>query len=260
MHVGISMILKNGEKFGYPWRYALASVLPVASGIWVGVDPGEDDTLDQVTAWGKSVSVPVHVIPQRWTMWRDPVLPARMLAGATNDINQYVQAPWTLYIQADEIWSDQGIASIQALPPVNPYWGYLSPFIHLRPDFDHEQRNPGYTAAIRLIRTGYAHSGHDAWSFSPMRLQAPEAPPLLAGSIFHVGYIEQPAVVKARMHHHATELYPNLAEYQASDAKAQTWDGSIETYWDAVIPFDYREPYPLALVEWRDLLEKQVAR
>jgi hypothetical protein len=200
--------------------------------------------------------IPVRLIPQDWDAWRDPAQPAACLAHATNDAIAHATHPVILYLQADEIWTPEGCAELAhwlaAHPPPPEPWGIAVPFIHLRPDLHHEQANPGYTHAVRVLaRDPAVRSVGDAWTFAG---PDPATWPwhTLQTPIFHIGYIHRDRhVVARRIRHHATTLYPHLPVYTQSANAADHWAADpAAPFWQAIKPFDHRVPYPPALRQW----------
>lgn len=101
--------LRNGVKLAYPFDMAIRSLQRACDDVIIGVDPGDDDTLDRVRAMG------VNVVETRWDLSNHRGHDGRSdeIADQTKRLCDMVTDGWTLSLQADEVIHEGDVATIR---------------------------------------------------------------------------------------------------------------------------------------------------
>lgn len=110
MITGVTLI-KNGNMLGYPWKHCISSMLSACEQVIVNCDPGEDNTLEELSVMAKLW--PIQVVVSRWDMKNTG--DGRELARQINNILPLVQTDWTLYLQADELIHERDASYLNEL-------------------------------------------------------------------------------------------------------------------------------------------------
>lgn len=280
-------IVKNAVSLGYPFLYAVKSVIPACDRFIISDGYSTDGTDEIIKHLTDDYPRKISVIKKKWGKSTS----GEVLAEVTDDALSYCQTKWIYYIQADEIVHEANLELINTIPVnFSNYHSVMFSFIHFRPTIHYVLRNPSYRSAIRMfqnfgsstrpllmnvvlrafqnipdfapkryVRSGLdrlfsrssIHSRDDGWSFSGNIYPILNLSDLrLARPIFHVGYVcKKKDIVIKRIESHARSIYSGMKAYEQSYKEAVKWDGTAETYWDEVIPYKSEE-YPKILLEW----------
>lgn len=149
--VGCSLVA-NAIDLDFPILEALGSILPLCDELIVNVGPSRDGTLDLVRGLGDPR---LRVIEGRW----DPSVGSAMLAVETQRALDEARGDWAIYIQADEILHEDGIAplgnAMRGATGDENVEGLLVDFVHFygTPDWVGTSRS-WYRREVRAIRLG----------------------------------------------------------------------------------------------------------
>lgn len=148
--------VRNGVRFGYPFRESILSLLPAVDELIVNVGIGEDDTLAEVRELAAEYSK-IKVIESAW----DESLRSggRVLAEQTNIALAACRGDWAVYLQADEVLhEDDYMWTLDALKRAHKredVEGLLFDYLHFYSDFSTINWNPSaYRHEVRAVRLG----------------------------------------------------------------------------------------------------------
>lgn len=97
MKVSGFTIIRNGNKFDYPFREAILSILPLCDEFIVNVGTSDDGTLESV----KSIQDPkLSIFESTWDM---NLKDGKVLSEETNKAKKKCSGDWLFYIQSDEV-------------------------------------------------------------------------------------------------------------------------------------------------------------
>lgn len=195
-------IIRNGEKFGYPYIESIRSVLPLCDVMIVAVGNSEDNTLEMV----KNIDSPKIKIIQ--TVWDDSLREGgRVLAVETDKAKDAlpVDTDWAIYIQGDEVLHQNDYPAIRQAMLENAddkrVEGLLFDHLNFYGSFDYiaDSRKWSYKQ-IRIIRNDPAiRSFRDAISFmkNGKRLKVKK----VDATVYHYGWVKPPEVMQEKMKH-----------------------------------------------------------
>lgn len=194
---GVS-IVRNATLLDYPVEVALQSILPLVDELHVNVGLSEDDTLDRVRSLDDP-RIRIHV-----TDWGDTSgRKLRDLADETNRMLELCRHDWAVYIQADEVLHEDGLAavrdSLSRATGREDAEGLVFDFLHFygSPAWVWTGRS-SYRSEVRMVRrSSGAQSFNDAQGF---RVQG-RLPRVLdsGGRIFHYGYVKSEQALSAKL-------------------------------------------------------------
>ena len=101
-------IVRNATRLDFPLEASLRSLLPAVDELVVNVGASEDDTLERVRAIGDPR---LRVLETIWDASRGPA----MLADETQRAMAACRWPWGIYIQADEVFAEDGAQRVRAV-------------------------------------------------------------------------------------------------------------------------------------------------
>ncbi len=203
MKVSGFFIIRNGERFDYPFIESLRSLLPLVDELIVNVGVGDDNTLNTIRRFSANEGLgKISIFESVWPL-DDPEKRrgGRILAEQTNLALERCSGDWCLYLQADEILHEEDHEALrEALrrgldrPDVD---GILFNYRHFYGSYDIIQDSrSAYRREVRAIkRSSGARSVGDAQSF---RLADGTKPRVLHSSarIFHYGWVRTPDAMK----------------------------------------------------------------
>ena len=192
MKVSGFTIIRNGEKFDYPFIESIRSVLPLCDEMVVSVGNSEDNTLEMV----KKIGSPKIRIIQ--TVWDDSLREGgRVLAVETD------KAKAAIYIQGDEVLHEQDYPAIRKAMEENlddqRVEGLLFDHLNFYGSFDYIADSRKWTyKQIRVIRNDPAiTSFRDAISFmkNGKRLRVKK----IDATVYHYGWVRKPDAMQEKM-------------------------------------------------------------
>lgn len=99
-------IVRNAVKLDFPVVESLRSILPACEELVVNVGRSDDGTLDLI----RSIDDPrIRIVESEWD-WSDKIM---ALGRETRRAMAACRFPWGIYIQADEVLSEDGAGSLQ---------------------------------------------------------------------------------------------------------------------------------------------------
>lgn len=192
-------IIRNGFTYDYPFREAIASILPICEKVFVAVGKGDDATQDYMKDW--AAREPKLVLID--SVWDDGLREGgRVLAVETNKAFDAIPQDfdWCIYIQGDEVLPEesypvikQAIADCQNDADVE---GLLLKYRHFYGTYDFVADSARwYRREIRVIRNDKRiRSYRDAQGFRvdgrrKLRVR------LIDAYIHHYGWVRSPQVM-----------------------------------------------------------------
>jgi hypothetical protein len=107
--------LRNGQKFGYPFRESIRSALPLVDEFIVALGPCEDDTEKMLREMNEPK---IRIVPTQWNehMRRDPRGRIKaFVCGQQRSIALFnCTGEWALYLDADEVLHENDLPKIRA--------------------------------------------------------------------------------------------------------------------------------------------------
>ncbi len=202
--------IRNGVKFGYPFRESILSALPSVDELIVNVGKGDDSTLAEVQALSEEHSK-IKVIE---SIWDDSVCEGgRVLAQQTDIAIKACTGDWGLYLQADEVlheddymWILDAFKAAHRQPEVE---GILFDYLHFYGDFRVINWHPSaYRYEVRGIRLNRGvRSYGDAQGF---RIDCRKLKVIHSNSrVYHYGWVRPPEVMQAKTVEMDTFYHPD---------------------------------------------------
>jgi len=200
MKVSGFTIIRNGEKFDYPFIESIRSVLPICDTMIVAVGNSEDNTLELVKNIGSSK---IKIIE---TIWDDTLREGgRVLAVETDKAKAALPADtdWAIYIQGDEVFHEADYPAIKKAMEENlnnqRVEGLLFDHLNFYGSFDYIADSRKWTyKQIRVIRNNPAiTSFRDAMSFmkNGKRLKVKK----IDATVYHYGWVRKPDAMQKKM-------------------------------------------------------------
>lgn len=200
MKVSGFTIIRNGEKFDYPFTESIRSVLPLCDEMVVAVGNSEDHTREIIEKIG---SPKIKIID---TVWDDNLREGgRVLAVETDKAKAALPAntDWAIYIQADEVLHEKDYPAITKAMQQNladkRVDGLLFDHLNFYGSFDYiaDSRKWSYKQ-IRIIRNDHSiTSFRDAISFmkNGKRLNVKK----INAAVYHYGWVRRPDAMQQKM-------------------------------------------------------------
>ncbi|MFN5334564.1 MAG: glycosyltransferase family 2 protein [Bacteroidota bacterium] len=208
MYISGCIILRNAIINDYPAVEAIKSVLPLVDEMVVSIDPGDDNTLDVITALNEPK---IKIITSAWDMTKRTG--GVVYAEETNKVLDAVRpdSTWILYIQADEVLHEKDYSNI--LEAAKKYRdhkkvkGLLFRYIHFYGTYDYiGSGRQWYNAEVRMIKNDKSiRSYKDAQGFRIGNKKIPVAK--VDADIYHYGWVKSPKKMKQKID--ATHVFYN---------------------------------------------------
>ena len=240
------MVLRNGVALGYPFDMAIRSLQRACDDVIIGIDPGDDDTLDRVRALG------VNVVETRWDMSNHAGHTNCEISVQTQRLCDMVPDGWILSLQADEVIHEGEVETIRDAIEVCEKSG-LTGIRMLRLYFYGGLatiRTDWTIWMVRLFKAGMWKPYVDgAMRFDP--IDPKDMAVSIRPYIWHYSRMGDPAMVAERVRNldgffHAPESIGQAAPYDfGTTRKLDTYatDAKIEQVSDVLEPFDvHRHP------------------
>jgi glycosyltransferase involved in cell wall biosynthesis len=208
------MIIKNGLRLGYPFVEAITAVMDHVDEMIVVDGESDDGTWDILTRMAAVCSK--LVLSQQ--PWSSDTQGGRAIAKATNHALSACPGSHVLYVQADEIYTDDNLRRLRELL-LQGYDSACLPFLHFRSGWWTILSNPDYVATIRCVpnRPGVASVGDGCTFGGPLGQVAP--PEAFPDCVFHVGWVYgRNSIDKFKNH---AKLYSEDPKYQVKAKRAE---------------------------------------
>ena len=220
-------MVRNAEKFYFPIKESIQSVLPIVDEFIVAL--GDNDESDHTRELIESIgSNKIKIFDRVWD--KEKFLNSEVFALETNFAIQQCTGDWCFYIQADEVLHEKDLPIIKAacekyLDDKNVD-AFLFNYMHFWGDYDHYLPFHGwYKNEMRVVRNNIdAHSIKDAQSFRKGNNEKLNAK-AIGAEMFHYGWVRPPHMMQSKkkehdsIHHsyekvkHLYELKPNEYDY-----------------------------------------------
>ncbi|HPQ08014.1 MAG TPA: glycosyltransferase family 2 protein [Bacteroidia bacterium] len=194
MKVAGFTIVRNAEKFDYPVKESILSVLPIVDIFIVSIGQSEDNTEGIIR------SIPSDKIKIVHSVWDDNLREGgKVLAIETNKAKEQIPSDidWCFYIQSDEVINENDYEKIQQAMKENLYnpdvEGLLFNYYHFFGNYDYiATSRKWYRKEIRIIRNNKdILSYKDAQGFRKLnneKLKVKET----GAYIYHYGWVRHP--------------------------------------------------------------------
>ena len=202
MNISGFTIARNAEKFYFPIKESISSILPICDEFIVALDDGEDGTR-QIIESIKSDKVKIYD-----RVWDEKdFVESRILAKETNFALEQCTGDWCFYIQADEVMHEQDLEIIKnACIKYNDndkVDGLLFKYKHFFGDYDHYLPVHGwYKNEIRIFKNNKGvYSIKDAQSFrkgNDEKLNVVE----VEAYVHHYGWVRPPHLMQSKKKEH----------------------------------------------------------
>lgn len=225
MKVSGFSIIRNGAFYGYPFKEAVLSVLPLCDEFIINVGISDDNTLEII----KSIDSPkIKIILTEWDMSQREG--GKLLSIETNRALKECTGDWAVYIQGDEVLHERYIPVVkEAMMKYhkdNTIEGLMFRYKHFYGSYDYYQDNfrKWYTKEVRVIRNnGKIVSWGDAMDFKHHDGTKINSTPIDA-EIYHYGWVRPPeTLIKKRI---------DFEKFYKSDEEVDKVIKQIENYDD----------------------------
>ena len=220
-------IIRNGVQYDYPFIESLRSMLPVIDELVINVGYGTDDTLNEVKKLitNEASDKKIVLFESHWPLDNpEKQKEGRILSEQTNLALEKCANDWCLYLQADEVLSEEDHAKILNMtkkftndPKVD---GLLFDYNHFYGSFDIIQHSrSAYRREVRMIKkSSGCHSIGDAQSFRRSNGSKPSVVHCGA-KIYHYGWVRTPEAMKEK-----TAFMDTLYHGKSKDGSIATGD------------------------------------
>jgi len=185
-------VVRNAVALDYPIVPAIRSILDLCDEVVVNVGPSSDGTRDLVASIGDPR---IRIVDGVWDVRQGRLV----LSVETNRAMAACRGQWGVYIQADEVLHEHGVAILRnAVQTANAdlrIEGLLVEYVHLYGDFDTMATNRHwYRREVRVVRLGGdIRSFGDAQGFRVGEAERRLRARLTRARMFHYGWARPPA-------------------------------------------------------------------
>lgn len=226
MKISGVIILKNAVVNDYPFLESIHSLLPMVDEMIVSVDPGDDNTEEQI----RSIhSDKVKIVMTHWDMTKRAG--GAVYADETNKALDAVSpdADWIFYIQADEVIHEKDYSAILSAAKKYSHndrvQGLLFRYIHFYGTYDYVGTGrQWYNYEVRMIKNKRSiRSYKDAQGFriGNQKIKVVK----VDADVYHYGWVKSPRNMKQKIDN--TILFYNHD------------DEAIQRYKEDVLLFDF---------------------
>ncbi|HPE33250.1 MAG TPA: hypothetical protein PLI65_00475 [Bacteroidales bacterium] len=200
MKVSGFTIVRNGQKYDYPFTESIRSMLPLCDEVIVAVGNSDDDTLAMVRAIN---SPKIRILE---TVWDDSLREGgRVLAVETDKAKSAIASDtdWCIYLQADEVFHEKDYPEVRRAMIDNlndkRVDGLLFDHLNFYGSFDYiaDSRRWSYKQ-IRVIRNDpQINSYRDAMSFKKngRNLLVKK----INATVYHYGWVRTPDAMQKKL-------------------------------------------------------------
>jgi len=254
---GFSFI-RNAQKFGYPVKESIQSILPICDHFVIAVGNSEDATLEYI----RSIESDKLEIIQ--TVWDDSLREGgKVLSIETNKAFDAIREnfDWCFYLQGDEVVHEKyhpEIVNAMKLWKDDPrVEGILFKYLHFWGTYDYiGDSRRWYRNEIRIVRNDKSiRSYRDAQGFRKNGLKLQVKP--VNAFIYHYGWVKNPAVMMEKLKNF-NKLWHDNEWVNKNIGVADTFD---YTEVDSLRPFKDSQPAVMqSLIDtqnWHFYLDKK---
>ena len=234
-------IVRNAVKLDYPIVPAIQSILDLCDEVVVNVGASEDETRELIVGIGDPR---IRVLDTVWDFSRG----GGTLAFETNRAMTACRGAWGVYIQADEVLHEAGVATLrEALRQ----WdgdrrveGLLVDYLHFYGDFDTLATDRHwYRREVRVVRLGREiRSFQDAQGFRVGPGERRVRARVTGAPMFHYGWARAPQSMRQKF----------VASKQVFHERAEQLEGHAELealYWTPLLR-SFTGPHPRVVQPW----------
>ncbi len=234
-------IARNAVTLDYPIVPAIRSILELCDEVVVNVGKSDDDTRDLVAGLGDPR---VRIIDTIWDFSRG----SAVLAHETNRAMAACRGAWGVYIQADEVLHEAGVATLrEALRAWDgdlQVEGLLVDYRHFYGDFDTLATDRHwYRREVRVVRLGREiRSYQDAQGFRVGPGERRVRARVTGAPMFHYGWARPPQSLRQKFVA-AKEVFHERAEQLEAHAELEA------LYWTPLLR-SFAGSHPRAVQSW----------
>ena len=209
MKISAFTMVRNAEKYYFPIKESILSVLPIVDEVVVAL--GKGDKEDNTAALIQSIqSDKIKIYHRQWS--EDDFVDGRIFAQETNFARAQCSGDWCIYLQADELIHEkdhpQIVQNCRRFLSEDCVDGFLFDYYHFYGDYKHHLPVHGwYKNEIRIIRNkNNIYSYKDAQSFRKDNNTKLDVVHTKA-RIYHYGWVRPPHLMQSKkkeqdsMHH-----------------------------------------------------------
>ncbi|MDD4956019.1 MAG: glycosyltransferase [Candidatus Omnitrophica bacterium] len=186
-------IARNIEKYSYPYKEAILSVLPICDEFIVNVGNSEDNTLELIRGIAPDK---IRIVTGEW----DDSKGKEMLSVETNFAMSHCRGDWAFYVQLDEVVHEKDLKVLKGY--MTKYLGdpgvdaFRFKWLHFYGSYYRYRIDPPwYQKQDRIVRNnGTVESYGDAWAFRKKdgtELRTVKTPCF----IYHYGWVNPPGLM-----------------------------------------------------------------
>lgn len=191
-------IVRNAVRLDYPIVPAVRSILDLCDEVVVNVGRSDDGTRELVAAIGDPR---VRIIDTVWDFSRG----SEALSIETNRAMATCRGGWGVYIQADEVLHESGVAllrdAVRAADGDPRVEGLLVEYVHFYGDFETVATDRHwYRREVRVVRLGREIRSY--WDAQGFRVGAGERRPrarVTGARMFHYGWARPPSSMRQKL-------------------------------------------------------------
>jgi hypothetical protein len=198
-------LIRNGNRFDYPYIESLRSLLPLVDELVVNIGKGDDDTSERLRELAQSEGgAKLVLFESDWQLDNPEKKRGGMiLAEQTNLALDRCTGEWCVYLQADEVLHESDLPRIRsALERVDQdarIEGLVFDYLHFYGSFDVIQHSRStYRREVRALRrSSGARSVGDAQSFrrgNGEKLRVAHS----GARVFHYGWVRTPEAMREK--------------------------------------------------------------
>ncbi len=192
--------VRNADKFYFPIKESILSILPIVDEFVIALGDNDDD--DRTEALIQEINSPkIKLIKRVWS--EQYFIDGRIYREETNFALSHCSGDWCFYLQADEVVHEQDlpiiVESCEKYLNNKNVEGFLFHYNHFWGDYNHYLPFHGwYRNEIRLVRNNIGvESIKDAQSFRINGTRPLKVKPIEA-YIYHYGWVRPPRVMQSK--------------------------------------------------------------
>lgn len=208
--------IKNAEKFDYPMRESLLSVMEVCDEVVVGYAVDSDDRTLPILQDFAERHPKLRLFPSE--VWKTPRTGGETIRLAAEEAMAACRGEWRWHVQADEVYTREDAREVRRLVEMylhQSVHGFRFQVLHFYGDYDTliapaAQEIGWYQHTIRLARAGQGRHFGDAWTMT-LASDLPTAVVNTPIRIFHYGHVREHEAMR-RKSSYMEQLYHQLPE------------------------------------------------
>lgn len=246
---GFTMV-RNADKFYFPIKESIMSILPIVDEFVIALDPGDED--DRTEELIKSIgSEKIKIVYRRWD--EKSMIDGQIYADETNVALDHCTGDWCFYLQADECIHEQDhqeiVNSCEKYLDDKEVDGLLFKYNHFWGDYDHYLPFRGwYRNEIRCFKNNRnIYSFKDAQSFR-RKTETDDSKKLNVTrtnvKVFHYGWVRPPYIMQSKKKEQDEVHYKTKEKSKAS--KSDYDYGAL-----GALP-TFKDSHPAIMKNWID--------